>query len=210
MTHSIADLCERAHTTAKLKGWLDKPRSWAGTTSLMVSELSEALEDYRGNKKLNETYFEFFLETGAKSILSQENYKRLDDEQRLLAKPCGIPIELADFVIRVAQHCGTEKWDLAHSMDVVSKLSEDVKTSPVTDFEELIAEMTLNVSFAYAVGRGISLPEGYPDEAVSFLAAATQEAFNFCQKNDIDLWAAIEAKEKFNGTRSHRHGGKKI
>lgn len=59
--------------------------------ALMHSELSEGLEDIRGGKGLNETWYE---------------------AKKPFPKPCGVPSEMADIVIRVLHFCGKHGIDL--------------------------------------------------------------------------------------------------
>ena len=54
----------------------------------MHTELSEAYEEYRHGKGYNETYYE-------------------ND-----TKPCGIPSEFADVIIRICDFCGAYNIDL--------------------------------------------------------------------------------------------------
>lgn len=84
---SINDLVKAAHQNAIDKGWYEEPRTFAEMVALMHSELSEALEDYRHGFGFDETYYEG-------------------------DKPCGIPIELADTVIRIFDACGHLGIDL--------------------------------------------------------------------------------------------------
>ena len=69
---------------ARQKGWDDK-RPFGDDIALMHSELSEAYEEFRNGKKISEVY-----------IVNE--------------KPEGIPIELADTVIRILHFC--EKYGL--------------------------------------------------------------------------------------------------
>ena len=78
---TINELIEQSHATAVEKGWWDTDRNFLEQIMLMVTELAEVVEEYRkGNKPRN-----VYVANG---------------------KPEGIPIELADLFIRVADTCG--------------------------------------------------------------------------------------------------------
>lgn len=90
---SINDIIRSAHTNAVNKGFWDAsqgepPQRFAESIALIHSELSEALEDYRAGEAPNELKYE-------------PN-----------GKPIGIPSELADVIIRIADLCGYHDIDL--------------------------------------------------------------------------------------------------
>ncbi|MGF7049126.1 NTP pyrophosphatase (non-canonical NTP hydrolase) [Paenibacillus sp. DS2015] len=99
----INELVKIAHANAVSKGWWDKEPSFGETISLIHSEASEALEDYRNGKPINQNWYEKENET---------NIFETDKQVTPEWKPCGIPSELADVVIRVFVTCGRYGIDL--------------------------------------------------------------------------------------------------
>jgi len=86
---TITQLCHDANEASRRAGWQDEYRSVGDLICLMHSELSEAFEEFRNGKGVTEVY-----------------------QNPGHSKPEGIPIELADAVIRIAQFCGQYGIDL--------------------------------------------------------------------------------------------------
>ena len=87
---NINEAVNDSYQNAKDHGWHDSTRSIGDLICLMHSELSEALEEHRNGRSPNEVYF---------------NETKPD-------KPEGIPVELADCVIRIFDFCGLHNIDL--------------------------------------------------------------------------------------------------
>jgi NTP pyrophosphatase (non-canonical NTP hydrolase) len=103
----IRGLCDESAQTAIEHGF--SGQSFPEFISLVHSELSEALEEYRDNRKLDEIWYtEAVQHEGA-------SYRRACDESET-AKPEGIPTELADVIIRICHYCGENKIDLAGAL----------------------------------------------------------------------------------------------
>lgn len=219
-TRTIEALCKRSRDISLEKGWLNPdgtdPRPFYTVTGLFHTELSEAFEEARNNKDPREVYYEVkFLEgDGRKTteIVSRENiaearkvegkYGRGRDF--LDAKPCGIPIEFADFVIRVCQYAGST-GNASKLHDLFEQVGEQTKDDFIVaeNIEACITQLHADVSKAWVV----HVDKG--DDPIVYLASALLTLSNFCRRHGIDLWGAIDEKEAYNRTRPTRHGGKK-
>lgn len=190
-------LCFDSHQISVEKGWQEKPRTYHEDTDLFHSEVSEALEDYRSNHKLDEFYYENRKKDPLRT--TAEGLAAMTDEERHNQgiKPCGIPVELADTLIRFAQFSGTHKLDLAYAM-------ERVRVAPSDTLPELLAKVHMNISDAYTYWLDTN------EYNVNILSLAAKRIVDFCNINKIPLERALAVKEAFNRLRPYLHGGKKI
>jgi NTP pyrophosphatase (non-canonical NTP hydrolase) len=112
----IDKLIKEAYETAKEKGWHDRPVSFPDYIANIHAELSEAWEEWRNNRGLNEIYYtcERDYECGL--------YEPHGINQECMGcpkhKPCGIPFELADVVIRICDMCGNLGIDLEQAIEL--------------------------------------------------------------------------------------------
>jgi len=217
--HTIAALCQRSHDISKEKGWLDNPRPFSAIASLIHSEISEALEEFRNNKGLNEVYYEVKLRNGsgpspfskrALALHIEGNSDNCDSVKE--AKPAGIPVELADVIIRVCQWIGTNGFTALFARLLVEQETETKWFERyLKEFEGFSAMAHARTSKAYLAWDGcFPEPEHSDSLAIKPLVDLTHLVFAFCRVHEIDLWAAIDEKEAFNRTRPTRHGGKRI
>jgi len=99
----LGEVQRKIHAWAVKKGWWDEAekRSIGDQFANFHSEISEAWEDYRNGREMKDIYFE-----GPNK------------------KPCGIPIELADCVIRILDTCEQYGIDLEHAIDLKMAYNE--------------------------------------------------------------------------------------
>ena len=91
---NIKDIMDQAHETAKAVGWWDdEKKNFGELMALIHSEVTEAFEDHRAGRHVDGGYYEG-------------------------KKPCGIPIELADIIIRVCDLCEEYGVDLEDAIAV--------------------------------------------------------------------------------------------
>lgn len=94
-TRSLNEYVNLAYNNALDKGWHEKERTIGDLICLMHSELSEALEEHRNGHSPTEVYY---------------NAEKPN-------KPEGVPVELADCIIRIFDFCGKYDIDLEAIID---------------------------------------------------------------------------------------------
>src|SRR5690606_13450196 len=176
----------------KGNGWHEEKRSYGELIALVHSEVSEALEDYRNGKAVNKVWYEYKNQDG--SIDNVSGFIR----NGVLGKPCGIPSELADIVIRILDICGLHTWDIEDYMDTKGSISFSLKD---LSFVELLTEIHSYLSYSYQ-------ELGY--YRILALCHAIQTVDYICNQNNINLEEIIRVKLEHNKTRGYKHGGKVI
>ena len=176
-------LQKEAHAIAKEHGWWDTDRTFGDLIALVHSELSEALEAYR----LHE------LETWPSQVGEI---------------PLGVPYDLADVVIRVADMA--EWYGLENLQEWIDSLRES-DLSGITTFGEWITCCHLLASKAMEqLHEDANDPEHGTKMAFGRLGSLVILIQRMAAHYGIDLDAAIEAKMEYNRGRSYRHGGKAL
>lgn len=104
------DLVNKAHDTALEKGWWNPAKTFGEQILLMHCELSEAVEEYRGGFAPHEVYY-------------PSNPNGMDPNHKH-DKPEGVPIELADLVIRLFDTCSYYNIDILDAILVKMTYNE--------------------------------------------------------------------------------------
>jgi hypothetical protein len=92
----IVELMDEVYNTAFDIGWHDEDRPFAEIIALGHSEFSESLEDHRNGRGFDEFYYEV--------------------DERGNNKPCGIPSEYADIIIRILDDCKERGIDIIRAL----------------------------------------------------------------------------------------------
>lgn len=186
----INGLVMAAHSNAISKGWWDEERTFGEIIALVHSEVSEALEDYRNHKGINEVWYE---NPAGHSWSSQTGE---------FQKPCGIPSELADICIRIFDIAGKYNWGprLEGRITVSNTWHEREY-----NFAEELTDIHHDLSQAW-----ISHNKHNEHYAIVNLSHAVLSVMQMSRKYRIDLEQAILEKMAYNATRPQRHGGKVI
>lgn len=192
---SINELVQRAHSNAVNKGWWDEDRSFGEIINLIISEASEALEDYRkGNNPGNIWYDRRLPEGGLQTVLKME----YDTD-----KPCGIPSELADIVIRICDVAGRYDWGTRLDEAYLNLQETTVATNQVDESLPFAENLTIIQSWLIDAYRAKSEPA-----RITYLALAMEDTFRLASFYEIDMDKSITEKMAYNATRPRRHGGK--
>lgn len=163
-------LAKEVHQNAIEHGWWDEERSFGEIISLCHSELSEALEEYRNNRGLGEIYYNG-------------------------NKPEGIPVELADCIIRILDYCGETDKELLNNVDTSNMLETELLT-----FGDFITLWHLFLSKSFEE----------PYKQIYWLSCVIDDIYDWCEGENIDIDEAICIKHEYNKSRPYRHGGKVI
>jgi NTP pyrophosphatase (non-canonical NTP hydrolase) len=111
-------LAKEVHQNAVEHGWWEQERHIGSLLMLMVSELSEALEEYRNGYFPAEVYYSCGLKID--DFINKCPEKGLDACRNTCGngKPEGIPVELADCIIRILDYCGKENIDIDEAIRI--------------------------------------------------------------------------------------------
>lgn len=176
----LSALSVQIHEWARRKGWWDNPnRPVSEILNNFHSEVTEAWEEYRGNRMA--TWY------------APGN-----------AKPEGFWVEIADLVIRVADWVGSMQLPL----EAMPNPGDLVAGASVSEFVESLHCQIVFIAALVASESETRDRQWINEQAAEDCSTLVAICFAYAETCGIDLRQVIELKQKYNETRPYRHGGK--
>lgn len=122
----LNELAAAVHENAVAHGWWEQERELPEILMLCVSELAEALEEYRAGKP------NIYYNVEGEEILYADGEACEKHERR---KPEGVAVELADCMIRILDYCGHAGIDIEEAIRIKHEYN---KTRPAAVFRHLV------------------------------------------------------------------------
>ena len=122
MEIKINEFAQEVHENAVAHGWWDEKRSFPEVIALVHSELSEALEEYR--HKQEQIWYACEEDQDCPSICNPEdehdclNYGKEAMCKYRNPKPEGLPVELADAILRILDYCACVGIDIEEALTI--------------------------------------------------------------------------------------------
>ena len=181
----LQDWARRIHQNACEHGWHDEKKSHAHWLCMVITEIAEAVEADRKNRRFTE-------ESKSEYELRLDACDRNNQAQVTAYELCvkgTLEEEFADIVIRILDYAYEVYGD---SMVWASMPTNKIKSLTFTESAFSLIRFVTDKDYSVV---GISL-------LVIFM-------YDWAEAMGIDLDYHIEAKMKYNECRQYRHGGKK-
>ncbi len=223
LVSNFDELIKVSHEMAIEKGWWpeDKKRSVPEIFANLHSELSESWEEYRRGRMLP---WHECVDPDHKDR-TVYSYEQLDDFPDG-PKPEGFGVELADFLIRLADWCGSIGIKKIEARD--AEIAPDYKIKA----DDMIIFLHITTSKLFSLADGIYSGDAVFEELLSIFSGQTSERARevldnrkarltsqmvsravHCCLNQIksfmgidNLWKVVNIKLLYNQSRGFRHG----
>jgi hypothetical protein len=199
-SRSLHEYAVAAHKTAREHGFWDPVPSEAKLNCLMHSEISEALEDLRAGKGPAETWYE--RHTG---VVTQVRKDCPEGDLAATWKPCGVPSEIADLLIR--------KFDcVGHALANGHAFERGALDDTCAQDSEALRGLWRKGSaqedpLYWYLQKMHKLVDGcgVTSESVVDMVVLVEEFASFA---GFDLWKIVNQKMTYNEGRPFKHGKK--
>jgi len=183
------------YETAKAKGfWEDGwNRNKGEMVMLIITELSEAVEAHRKDRKSLTSSFENAMLAYKDWDKDSEGYKKQWLHNFQLWVKDSVEDEIADAVIRILDYCYGWNYHIAGSCDI----------SGTGNFAEDVLRICDHILSAYKTGRH-SINTGQDKQY--FWGCVLDHILKFCSWYNINLEQHVVWKLRYNQSRPHKHG----
>ncbi|HNY13648.1 MAG TPA: hypothetical protein PKK26_18840 [Candidatus Wallbacteria bacterium] len=103
---NLNEMSKKIHENAVKHGWWETEVAFSEIIALCHSELSEALEEHRNGKPTDLIYYNGIAFNGNDKPFCLED------------KPEGVPVELADCILRILDYCGRHNIDIDRAIEM--------------------------------------------------------------------------------------------
>lgn len=195
------------HDNAMAHGWWEGDRSQGEILSLIHSELSEALEEYRAARPNIWYACEESQDKGIHVCAPKDEFECLNfgkeaDCKYRGHKPEGIAVELADAVIRVFDFIGAIHGNLENENtieDVMNNLPSICKDEWQLNFPDFICELHSVVAKSF---------QPTAEDTAEYLMHAVALILTWITGHGIDAEKLLLEKHNYNKSRPYKHGNK--
>lgn len=191
-------LAKEAYENAKLHGWHDEEHSDYHWLFMVITELAEVAEADRCGRHANLNAFKKTCQNDKdKHILFDSVGQEKWNQAFQLYIKNSMEDELADVCIRL--------FDLAGLRGVNFTYLKDSYDAPDLKFKDNV----IITDFLFGVARALTNIEEEEECDLELIINLTLYCITqFCKYKNVDLEWFIEAKMRYNKSRSFRHGGK--
>lgn len=186
---NLNEFAKEIHANAVEHGWWDEPRPFDELCALMISELSEALEEARAGRPM-----EWYWEKRTHAVDGYDTaYKKVVTEGfKEYHKPEGIAVEMADCAIRILDYLGSVEYELEEFDDFDDPV--DISTAFMRVVSEIVKARIYHKNYF-----GISLEN-------AMLENALHHILSWFEGNGLDFEDIARRKHEYNKTRPYKHG----
>lgn len=204
----LNDFIAAVHANSIAHGWWDTDRTTEELLSLIHSEWSEALEEYRNARPKVwhkcQAPSDIASTCNAGTMICDRSvceFALSKDYQH--PKPEGIAVELADGVIRIFDFIGA----IGGRLDNQSTIGEVLECLHEERKKDCDAPLPVFICYLHCI-TSEALRQDDEKGAGTVLMTAAAMVMYWLKKNGIDPEAVLTEKHKYNKTRMYKHGNK--
>ena len=189
---NLNEFAKEIHENAVKHGWWDEPRPFDELCALMISELSEALEEARAGRPM-EWHWDM---KRAEDMDDCTTYKKVVAEgYKEGRKPEGIAVEMADCAIRILDYLGSTEYRFGAG-------TSDLDLSRYKELTRAFMAASRSIVFAYEDWT-LGVDPMFVDDSITHALSVILAWF---EANELDFEAIARCKHEYNKTRPYKHG----